>query len=423
MFEKIKKKLSFKILKWDPKNIHDSIVPILILNWITGLNIFEYPLSKPRPAFTFIYVLLLNFSYWFFGFSARHVTSQGETQIGKNVYVLIVYVNVFIGTSSILIGWYHYKAFKANIQRLESLDEALEYLGLPNKYREIFINAVRKVIIWVIVIIILIYYDLNLFLSKYDLHTSLNLIYLFHFPLHLNSVVDFTFSSLVTCLGRRFANINSLLKRTLPIYDEIESVREVFPKYSKVHVLMASKEFNINFNDNSKQLKVLVLVRYLHMELSKISWELNRIYGKQMMMKMGAHFIIITGLSYNLFTYLFFVNESLNDKNGSVVSTTIWFAVYCFRFLQINSTCAKVTTEARKTRSILFELKNSNRDKAIIEEIEEFSLQLTQRPLAFSTGLNTLDYAFVRTFIGSVTTYLVLLIQFSPEIRKCERIR
>ncbi|XP_043468792.1 gustatory receptor for sugar taste 43a-like [Leptopilina heterotoma] len=185
---------------------------------------------------------------------------------------------------------------------------------------------------------------------------------------------------------------------------------------------MATKEFNINFTDNSKQLKVLILVRYLHMELSKISWELNRIYEKQLMMKMGAHFIIITGLLYNLFTFFYFVNETLKDKLRILISTTIWFSVYCYRFLKINTTCARVSAEARKTRNILYELKNSNKDKEIIEEIEEFGLQLTQRPLAFTAcGLSSLDYDFVRRFIASVTTYLVLLIQFSPEIRKCER--
>lgn len=108
----LKKKYSFyalKIFQWEPKNIHDSIVPVLILNWITGLNIFEYPLAKPRPVFTFIYVLLLNFSYLFVAFSTRSVKNQGVTQIGRNIFLLIVCVNVFVGTCSILIGWYNYK--------------------------------------------------------------------------------------------------------------------------------------------------------------------------------------------------------------------------------------------------------------------------------------------------------------------------
>lgn len=83
------------------------------------------------------------------------------------------------------------------------------------------------------------------------------------------------------------------------------------------------------------------------MELSKISWELNRIYEKQLMMKMGAHFIIITGLLYNLFTFFYFVNETLKDKLRILISTTIWFSVYLYRFLKINTTCARVSTEVR----------------------------------------------------------------------------
>lgn len=81
------------------------------------------------------------------------------------------------------------------------------------------------------------------------------------------------------------------------------------------------------------------------MELTKISGEINNIYEKQLMMKMGAHFIIITGLLYNLFTVVFFVKTNFRDKIRIIISTAIWFGVYCFRFLKINSTCAKVSGE------------------------------------------------------------------------------
>ncbi|XP_043466048.1 putative gustatory receptor 28b [Leptopilina heterotoma] len=411
----------YKIFKWEPSNIHDSIVPVLILNWITGLNMFEYPLSKARPFFTFFYVLLLNLSYWIVVLNVRSMQNHDEVrQIGRNIFILIVYINSCVATISIVFGWINYKAFKANLQKLESLDGALENVGIPHKYRRIFISSMKKLFIWLLMAVSLIYSDLNLFLTMYDMSSSLNLLYLFHFPLQLNSVVDFTFTALVTCVERRFASINSLLEKQLPVYNEIEAAKELFPKHNQVHIIMATKESN--FTNNSEQLTMLILVRYLHMELSKVAWELNRIYEKQLMMRMGSHFMIITGLLYNLFTLIFFVKETFNDTLRIIISNAIWFGVYCYRFLKLNSTCARVSSEARRTRNILFELKNTTSDKVIIEEIEEFALQLTQRPLAFSAGgLSTLDYSFVRAFIGSVTTYLVLLIQFSPEMRKCNR--
>lgn len=88
------------------------------------------------------------------------------------------------------------------------------------------------------------------------------------------------------------------------------------------------------------------------MELSKVAWELNRIYEKQLMMRMGSHFIIITGLLYNLFTLIFFVKETFNDTLRIIISTAIWFGVYCYRFLKLNSTCARVSSEVCKVYNL-----------------------------------------------------------------------
>ncbi|XP_033209796.1 putative gustatory receptor 28b [Belonocnema kinseyi] len=415
-----KKKLKYSLdfIKWSPKNIHDSMLPIMILNWIMGLSIWEYPLGKPRPVITFIYVLLMNSLYWFLVLSAQQeVNLENLTTIGKNIFAVIIYFNTIIAVSSIIIGWYHYKELKANIERLEQLDVALERLGLPNNYHKIFINTMIKAAMWLITIVVLVANDIQFLLSKFDWLKSLHIMYMIHCPLHLNSVVDFTFTSLVNLLGIRFENINLLLKRHLEKNPEPKTVRQLYPKYSRVSALVMSTEYSDRLNEKQLEIQLLILSRYLHMELTNISWEVNKIYQKQMMMEMGAYLIILTGLSYYLFTILFFSIRTFHSKIAQVINGCIWSIVYAYKLLNITSTCAKVSLESQKTRDILYELKILNEDKEFKEEIEQFSLQLTQRPLVFSTcGLSTLDYPFVQRFIGSVTTYLVILIQFSPEI-------
>ena len=81
------------------------------------------------------------------------------------------------------------------------------------------------------------------------------------------------------------------------------------------------------------------------MELSQVAWEINKIYQKQIMMEMGSHLVIITGLLYNLFTVIFFSNRTLDSKIRPITSAMIWLAVYVYKLLNITITCAKVSLE------------------------------------------------------------------------------
>lgn len=102
------------MMKWKPKTIQHSILPITVLNWIMGLSVLEYPLGKARPVLTFIYVLFINFVYWFSFFSEELKPNKRITAIENGIFQLLKYVNMFIATSSILLGWYYYKVCSIN---------------------------------------------------------------------------------------------------------------------------------------------------------------------------------------------------------------------------------------------------------------------------------------------------------------------
>ncbi|XP_033231395.1 putative gustatory receptor 28b [Belonocnema kinseyi] len=75
--------------------------------------------------------------------------------------------------------------------------------------------------------------------------------------------------------------------------------------------------------------------------------------------------------------------------------------------------------KSRRTRDILFAMKNTIQNAELKEEVEQFSLQLTQRPLEFSLcGFMTLDYSLVQGFLQQVTTYLILLIHYKIGVQK-----
>jgi gustatory receptor len=55
-------------------------------------------------------------------------------------------------------------------------------------------------------------------------------------------------------------------------------------------------------------------------------------------------------------------------------------------------------------------------DERINTLIENFSLQILHEPLIFSaSGFFQMDFMFLKTMIASITTYMVIFIQFMPK--------
>ena len=73
-------------------------------------------------------------------------------------------------------------------------------------------------------------------------------------------------------------------------------------------------------------------------------------------MEMGAHFAIITGLLYYLFSVIYFLRQPSEDKIRSIFSMTLWFTVYAFRLFMISSTCARVSLEVKILNNNLIQL-------------------------------------------------------------------
>ena len=80
---------------------------------------------------------------------------------------------------------------------MELLDEALESLGVENTYQKIFINLMLKIVIWLVMIGTVITFDLYFLTQLLDLVKCLHMCYLIHYPIQLNSVVDFSFTAIV----------------------------------------------------------------------------------------------------------------------------------------------------------------------------------------------------------------------------------
>ncbi|XP_011699206.1 PREDICTED: uncharacterized protein LOC105456685 [Wasmannia auropunctata] len=87
------------------------------------------------------------------------------------------------------------------------------------------------------------------------------------------------------------------------------------------------------------------------------------------------------------------------------------------KFISLNHICESVSTKAQKTKNIIYKLANLIYFDEVREEIYQFVLQISLRPLKFSgLGLFYYGYGFIRKFFVWILTALIFMAQldFAP---------
>ncbi|XP_043664259.1 uncharacterized protein LOC122627279 [Vespula pensylvanica] len=183
-------------------------------------------------------------------------------------------------------------------------------------------------------------------------------------------VIDFTFVFWIRYIKIKFGQLNAVLQNMLTTTID-------FPQHKRVlrmkdnwedDSLLSTIYHMYKGNENLVKLK---RIKEVHLELIKCARNINDAYGLHILLSITTAFILIITVAYDAY------------------------------FLHVTN-----------AGDILCELYEPSTSKEFRAEIRHFILQLIQNPLSFTTcGLFYLDYTLIRNVIGTVITYLVILIQ------------
>uniref|UniRef100_A0A182J662 Gustatory receptor n=1 Tax=Anopheles atroparvus TaxID=41427 RepID=A0A182J662_ANOAO len=146
------------------------------------------------------------------------------------------------------------------------------------------------------------------------------------------------------------------------------------------------------------RLKIINDIKNLYTHLHLLSLNINKAYGAQLIFILMTLFVTLTTLLYyctmKLFRMLWLGQRpshgDLITTFWEVLSTLSWAFISTFRILRICSVCNAAKTEVRM-----------------------LSLQLQQQRIEFTAGgLLTIDHGLMFNIVGSLATYLLILIQF-----------
>ncbi|XP_011706965.1 PREDICTED: uncharacterized protein LOC105462128 [Wasmannia auropunctata] len=106
------------------------------------------------------------------------------------------------------------------------------------------------------------------------------------------------------------------------------------------------------------------------------------------------------------------INNYVKSRILAITLNLVWTIHNVFKFLLINYMCEAVTTKATATADLLNRLSYFTCDVEIREIISQFSSRIVYAPLRFcGIGFFEFGFKFLRKFITSVITVLIILIQ------------
>lgn len=99
------------VLTWHPKKLKDALLPVSVINWISGLHFVEIPVGHPRPILSLIYLMSMIILYYYspivHGYSAcKFNTIQGSNEL---IFIFGWVLNAFTAMIIIITCLYNQK--------------------------------------------------------------------------------------------------------------------------------------------------------------------------------------------------------------------------------------------------------------------------------------------------------------------------
>ncbi|KAF7413833.1 hypothetical protein HZH68_002322 [Vespula germanica] len=228
------------------------------------------------------------------------------------------------------------------------------------------------------------------------------------------------YSSLLRYIKILFGQLNAVLQSMLattinsPQHKRILRMKDNWEDDSSLSIIYRTYKAN-------KNLMKLKRIKQIHLELIKCAVILNKAYGRQILLSMSSSLIIIVTVLYNLYSVL--IIKEYDNRIKSIHVHFCWIFHFIIKVFIISNICETTMTEksifnsfiflyAMNTGDILYELYEPSTSRRFRDEIRDFAFQLVQNRLTFTAcGFYDLNHTFVYSIIGSIATYLVILIQ------------
>ncbi|XP_063697716.1 putative gustatory receptor 28b [Culicoides brevitarsis] len=420
----------------DPQDIYAAQLPLLKLMAWTGIIPAKL---KGKPGNrrlvttwfdflnTFVHIIFFVVCYTY---AIRHHCSIVGQFFKNDITVmgdrLQLVAQVFTTMATYGLSAFRREKFFTIIQKMAEVDNFAAEIGINVDYKS------TQRFIWFFLVyktaqnVFYVLMTLGIF-WKENIYISLDVWVSFFFPLILISLLVSLYICIMSQIKHRFYLLNRILSCRA-------NVCPLSKGHSKDVVFIRKRSFGISSNMTKSHYmtmtheQILQIAAQIHHALADICEAAEKYFSLKMLTIITIAFVIII---FNSYYILELVVTSTTQKLTMGMYDFIGFfsyqiIIYSMSIICIVQTSSSVVQQSEELGVWVHKILNQGATvltDTVRMMLIQFSLQLTHRRIKFTAcGLFELDKRLLFTIIGTLTTYLVILIQFSISgIQKSDR--
>ena len=423
------------------EDIFSALKPLYYFSKIVGLAPYEIARGFNKKEKTVMKVSRNGIIYSVFmicvnivAFAAALMWEMNNyyTKVSKSVMASNILYWVFtLATtiSGLLLQGVIYRNKLVNIlSTIQSFDN--DFFNGYKSYERTLICIIIEVVVYFIIFMVLSFYDM--WVRMHIIGYEINYLGIYLFCL-INFAVALQFLNLVKFVHDRLSILNERISRLIKNCSNLSennsnASQKIFTIVTKNTTnTLAFQKFRRSDNgiltgrktrNETYILEKLRTLRKQQNTLRNLANAVNKTYGIQIFLQITTTFIDITCNLYFSLQFAFLEEHSdkhsISDDKHVFCTKLGWSVVMAFKVFCIATLCHITTAEASRTGDLLqHHLLPPPTDIDLTLEIQFFLQQVISSPLRFTAyGFFDLDRSVICSFVGGVTTYLIVLLQF-----------
>ncbi|KAI4489519.1 hypothetical protein M0802_011054 [Mischocyttarus mexicanus] len=281
-----------------------------------------------------------------------------------------------------------YRTYRANENYVKLRKIKMVQLNIPMKLSEYFWQQCYLCLIIVAIVITMFVIDYGwMSITRYNWLAAIVNSFYGRYPNVMVLIVDSTFMFWTNYIKTKFNQLNVLLKSMLTTSIDSPQHKRVFRITNKINNSDPSLSGIYRKYKSNEEVNRIKKIREIHLELTKCAKIMNDAYSFHMLMSISVNFIVLISTGYTCYYYVITTNFHLSKLH--LFTFVSWILFLCLKIILACRVCELTVTEIR-----------------------DFIQQLIQYRLSFTAcGFFNLDYTLLSNIIGTIVTYVIILIQ------------
>ncbi|XP_049307293.1 putative gustatory receptor 28b isoform X3 [Bactrocera dorsalis] len=352
-------------------------------------------------AYCCVYTIYCNVTY-IGQFLNTDITNGGEMAIvlASGIAAVIVLITNTLRRRQLL--WV--------FEYFPKIDESFERIGIRWNYTKVLQNVIWQLIFTGFIFSITLVIFIGCWV-RLEVLPSWQLIYI-----TLNQLIGISFTILVfnflmMSTKLRLTALNKVLKKLAHQWDN--SIVKPMPKQRSLQCLDSFSMYTIVTNNPCEIIQESMEIHHMICDAASTA---NKYFTYQLLTIISIAFLLIVFDAYYVLEIL--LGKSAHEGKFKTAEFVTFFScqmiLYVIAIVSIVEGSNRAIQKSEKTSGIVHSLLNKAKNAELKEKLQQFSLQLLHLKIHFTAaGLFNIDRTLYFTISGALTTYLIILLQFS----------